>query len=62
MQFVFIVSQVQGYPDTLKPSCRPLAFTSYKYFLENKKMSGTSFPALVSAWFLETNVSHVIFY
>ena len=49
MQFVFIVSQVQGYPDILKPSCRPLAFTSYKYFLKNKKMSGTSFPALVSA-------------
>ena len=29
MLFVFIVFQVEGYQDTLKLSCRPLAFTSY---------------------------------
>ena len=36
---------------TLKLSCRPLAFTSYKALLENK-MCGTSLPVSFSAWFL----------
>ena len=29
IQFVFIISQVEGYRNTLKLSCRPLAFTSF---------------------------------
>ena len=37
------------YRNILKPSCRPLAFTSDQAFFKNKKRSGTSFPALFSA-------------
>ena len=33
---------------SLKLSCRPLAFTSYKAFLTNKKRSRTSLPASFS--------------
>ena len=32
IQFVFIVSQTEGYQNILKLSCRLLAFTSYKAF------------------------------
>ena len=39
-QFIYIVSQVEGYRIILKLSFRPLAFTSYKAFLKNKKRSG----------------------
>ena len=39
-----------------------LAFNSYKAFLKNKKISGTSLPALFSAWFLKKKISLVIFY
>ena len=28
-EFVFIVSQVEGYRNVLKQTCRPFAFTSY---------------------------------
>ena len=41
---VFIVCQVEGNCNILKISCKPLAFTSYKTFLKNKKRSGTSLP------------------
>ena len=37
MQFVYIVFQVEGYQNILKLNCRPLAFTSYKAFLKNKR-------------------------
>ena len=47
-QFVFIVCQVEGYRNMLKLSDRPIAFTSYKEFLKNKKRSGTGFPASFS--------------
>ena len=33
----FYVSQVEDYQEKLKLSCRPLAFTSYKALLKNKK-------------------------
>ena len=49
IQLVFIVWQVEGYRNILKLSCRPLAFTSNKAFLKNKKRSGTSLPDLFSA-------------
>ena len=42
IQLVFIEYQVVHYRNILKISCRPLAFTLYKAFLKNKKMSGTS--------------------
>ena len=29
IEFAFIVCQVEGYPNILKLSCRPIAFTSY---------------------------------
>ena len=29
MEFAFIVCQVEGYRNIMKPICRPLAFTSY---------------------------------
>ena len=45
IQFVLIVCQVEGYRNVLKLSCRPLAFTSHKPFLKNKKRSGTNLPA-----------------
>ena len=54
------VWQVEGYRNILKLSCRPLAFTSYKAFLKNKKRSGTSLPASFSAWFLMKNISLVL--
>ena len=44
----FFVCQVEDYQNILKLSCRPLAFTSYKAFLKNKKRSGTSLPASFS--------------
>ena len=45
----FIVSQVEGYRNALKLSCRSLAFTSYEAFLKNKRGSGTSLAASFSA-------------
>ena len=62
LQFVFTVCQVEVYWNTLKLSCRPLAFTSSKAFLKNKKRSGTSLPASFFAWFLKKNIYLVIFY
>ena len=47
-KFAFMVCQVQGYRNILKPSGRTFAFTSYKALLENRKWSGTSFPASFS--------------
>ena len=41
----------------------PLTFTSYKSFSKKtRKMFGTSLSASFSAWFLEKNISQVIFY
>ena len=45
----FIVRQVEVYHKISKLSCRPLACTSHKAFLKNKKKSGTSLPASFSA-------------
>ena len=42
VQFVVIEWQVEDYQSILKLSCRPLAFTSNKSFLLNKKVYGTS--------------------
>ena len=60
--FILIVCQVEEYRKWLKLRCRPLAFTSYKAFIKNKKRSRTSLPTSFSAWFLKKNVSVVIFY
>ena len=49
IQFVFTVCQVEGYWNQLKLSCRPLAFTSFKAFLKNKKKFGTSLRVSFSA-------------
>ena len=49
LQFLFVVCQVEGYPNTLKLNCRPLAFILYEAFFKNKKKSGTSLPASFSA-------------
>ena len=54
--------QVEGYRNILKLSWRPLAFTSYKAFLKNRKRSGISLRTSFSAWFLKKNLSLVIFY
>ena len=58
---VFIACYYQKW---LKLSCRSLAFTSSKVFLKNKKRSGTSLPALFSAWVLKKKVEFffVIFF
>ena len=37
----------------LKLRCRPLAFTSYRAFFKNKKMSETSLRASFSGWFFK---------
>ena len=58
--FCFYVWQVDDYRNRFKLSCRPLAFTSYKAFLKNKKGSGTRLSASFSAWFLNKNISIVI--
>ena len=59
---VLIVCQVEDYRKCLKLSCRSFAFTSYKAFLKNKKMSGTNLPASFSALFLKKNIFVIIFY
>ena len=58
--FVF-VCQFEDYQKWFKLSCRPVAFTSHKAFLKNKKRSGTSLLTSFSAWFLKKNISAVIF-
>ena len=45
---LFLLYAIEGYQNTLKLSCRPLVFTSYKAFLKNEKRSGTSLPASFS--------------
>ena len=45
----------------LRLRCWPLAFTSYKTFLKKRKRSGTSLPALYSAWFFKKNLFQLIF-
>ena len=62
MKFVFIECEVEGHQNILKLSCKPLAFTSCKAFLKNKKKSGTSPLAPYSALFLKKNIYLVIFY
>ena len=57
----FVVCQVEDYRNVLELSCKPLAYTSYKAFLKNKKRSGTNLPASFSAWFLEKNISLAFF-
>ena len=62
LYFVFIVCQVEDYRKWSELSCRPLAFTSYKAFLKNKKRSGTSLPTSFSAWFFKKNISVIFYY
>ena len=45
---IFIICQIQGYPNILKLSSRPFAFTSYK-LKKKQKRSGTSLLASFSA-------------
>ena len=61
MQFAFIVCQVEDYQYIFKLSYRPLAFTSYKALLKNKKRSVTSLLASFSTWFLKKNISLFLF-
>ena len=49
LQFIFILSQAEGYQNISKLGCIPLAFTSFEAFLKNKRRSGTSAPTLFSA-------------
>ena len=60
-QFIFLVSQVEGYQIILKLSSRLLAFASYKIFYKSKMRSGTSLHAWFFAWFLKENISLVYF-
>ena len=63
MQFIFVVSQVEGYRNILRVSCRPLVFISHKNFLKNKKKFGTCFPGSISAekYFLKKNISFIFY-
>ena len=56
-----MVYQVKDSQNILKLSCRPLALTSYKAFIKNKR-SGISLSVSISALFLKKNISLVIFY
>ena len=49
----FVVCPVEDYRNILKWRCRPLAFTSFKAFLERRTISAVSFPASFSKWFLK---------
>ena len=49
--FDFIVCSSQGC-NISKLKCRPIAFTSYKACLKNKKRSGNSLPVSFFAWIL----------
>ena len=49
IQFAFVVCQVEVYQNILKPSYRPLTFTSYKAILKDKNRTRTSPPASFSA-------------
>ena len=62
IQFIFIVCQVEGYQNILKPSCTPLTFDSFKAFLEYKERPATSPPPSLSASFLKNNFFLVRFY
>ena len=57
-----VLCLVQSYLKMLKLSCIPLALSSYKAFLKNRKKSRTSLHALFSAWILNKNIFLVIFY
>ena len=61
MQFVFIECQIEGNRNILKLNCGPLAFISYKAFIENKNRSRTRLPDSFSAWFLKKNIYLVIY-
>ena len=52
---ILLYVQVEGNRHILKLRYRPLAFTSYKAFANNK----SSLPASISAWLLKKNISHV---
>ena len=54
--------QVENKQNILKLRCWPIAFTSCKVFLENKKWSGISLFATFSTWFLKKNISYGLFY
>ena len=55
-------AKLRGLSKNMKLSSTPIAFISYKAFLQNKKRSGTSLPASFSIWFVKKNLSIVIFY
>ena len=48
---------IEVYQNILKLSCKPLASTSYRAFLKNKKRSETSLPIPFPAWCLNKNIS-----
>lgn len=52
--------QVESYQNMLVQ--RRYFLLPHKAFTKNKRWSGTSSPALLSAWFLKKNISHVIYY
>ena len=53
--------QVQSYRSILELRCKPVASTSYRAILKNKKGSGTPMPVSFSKWFYNKKFS-VIFY
>ena len=46
-------AKLRGLSKNMKLSSTPIAFISYKAFLQNKKRSGTSLPASFSIWFVK---------
>ena len=62
MRNIFLEKSYKKTIHNLFLSCRGFAFTSYKAFLKNKKRSGTSLPATLSAWLLKKYISLVILY
>ena len=60
--FFLLCAQVEDSQNIVKLRCWPLASSSYKASLKNKKTPGTSLHASFSAWFLNKHISHATFY
>ena len=56
--WAYLWINIVGYRNILKLSCRPLAFTSFKVFLKNKKRYETSLPVSFPVWFLKKKKLH----
>ena len=62
MKFNQLVEYNMKYRNILKLSCRPLLLPHIKLLQKQKKKAETRLPASFSVWFLNKNISLVVFY